>query len=128
MKQLLRLHEEYINSAQRQMNFGKLPVTVKQAETPVIAVERWKKVGSPATLTKTFHFRRSSDRNLFVTAILQYEEEIQHHSTLQLDEGVVTISLITKDTEQITEIDKEFARYCDVVFKDIVYRPDSTDM
>jgi len=124
LKQLLRLHEEYINSAQRQMNFGKLPVTVKQAEAPVIAVERWKKVGSPAVLTKTFHFRRSADRNLFVTAILEYEEEIQHHAALRLDEGVVTVSLMTKDTEQITEIDKEFARYCDIVFKDIVYMPD----
>ena len=101
-----------------------MPVTVKQAEAPVIAVERWKKVGQPATLTKTFHFRRSGDRNLFVTAILQYEEEIQHHAMMQLDEDIVTISLITKDTEQITEIDKEFARYCDVVFKDIVYMPD----
>lgn len=122
--QLLRLHEDFINSAERQMNFGKLPVTVKQSEVPLIAVERWRKVGSPATLTKTFQFRRPADRNLFVIAILQYEEEVQHHSMLQLDEETVVVSLITKDTEQITEIDKEFARYCDVVFKDIVYRPD----
>ena len=115
------LHESFIEQAKRPMMFGKLPVSVKEAEAPVIAVERWKVDEHTRRLTKKFQFRRLEDRNNFVQQMMTYELEIQHHARITIEEDNVTIEVVTKDVERITEIDREFATYADVVFKDVVY-------
>jgi len=124
MKHLQFLHEEFIQSANRSMQLGKLPVTVKQSEVPLIAVERWRKEGTPKSLVKLFSFRRHEDRNSFVRALFDYEEQVKHNASMRIDEDMVEVTVVTKDIEQITELDKEYAAYCDEVFKDLVHMPD----
>lgn len=118
---LSRLHEEFIDAARRPMSFGRLPVLPKGVDVPVLAVERWKKVESPTRLRKTFKFRTQEMRNTFVRELLQYETETQHNAMITVDEGEVTLDIRTKDIDQITELDKEYARAADELFKDVVY-------
>ena len=122
---LTQLHEEFIDAAHRPMLFGQLPVNARHPEIPLVAVERWRKEGHPKALVKKFTFRRSTDRNLFVVVMMEYEEHVQHHARLTLDEGTVEVKVCTKDIDQITEMDKEYSTYCDAVFKDLVNAPDS---
>jgi pterin-4a-carbinolamine dehydratase len=106
------------------MQFGRLPVNTRRVELPVVPMDRWVKEGSPAHLTKTYKFRRQSDRNPFVLALMEYEEQVGHHARLTLDEDTVKVELLTRDIEQVTELDKEFAKYADDVYKDLAMRPD----
>jgi len=121
MKQLSRLHEEFIDAARRPMTFGRLPIKPVEGDVAIIAVDRWTKVDSPKRLRKTYKFRSQKLRNSFIRDLLDYEDEIQHNATITIDEGQVTLDVRTKDVDQITEIDKEYAKYADVLFKDIVY-------
>ena len=66
--QLQRLHERFIEKANRPMDFGRLPVRPKQADAPVIAIDRWQE--AEGALYKTYRFRRSTDRADFVMQLL----------------------------------------------------------
>lgn len=113
------LHEQFIEQANRPMTFGALPVSPKDAEAPVIAVDRWKIVDG--VLTKPYKFRRIEDRDSFVMALLSYEREVQHNAIITIDHDSVGLRLVTKDVDRVTELDKEYARYADVLFRDLVY-------
>jgi len=105
------------------MQFGRLPINPKEIELPVVPMDRWilkdKKI-----LVKTYRFRRPIDRNTMLKTLLAYEENVQHHAIMSLREDSLTIELTTKDVEKVTEIDKEYAKFADQVFKDVVMSPD----
>ena len=124
MKQLQALHEEFIEKARRPMSFGRLPINVKEIELPVVPMNKWIKEGDPKALVKTYQFRRMSDRNIFVNELLQYEEDVEHNADITLSEDKVKISIYTKDIKQITELDEEYTKFADKLYKDIVIAPD----
>lgn len=119
MKQMKNLHENFINNARLPMTFGKLPIVAHGKDVPIIAANRWNK--SSNSLIKTYDFISKDLRNDFVRLILIYEEELGHYSTMTIQEDSVTITLQTRVIEQITELDKEFAKHSDEIFKDVVY-------
>ena len=125
MKKLLLLHEEFIQKANRPMTFGALPVSPKEAEAPILPVERWRIMDD--SLCKLYKFRRAVDRDHFVIALLSYEAETQHHADILIMEGEVSLKLSTKDLQKVTELDKEYARFADQLFRDLVYSPDHGD-
>ncbi len=114
-----RLHEEFIEPSNRAMNFDKLPVQPKEGQPPILPAERWRNVND--ALHKTYKFRRLVDRNQFVVSLLAYEQVVGHNAELVIAEQQINLKLQTKDINRITELDKEYARYADVLFKDIVY-------
>lgn len=118
---LKKLHEQFINSANRQMTFGKLPINPKEQNTPIIVTNKWKT--NDKVLTKTFQFQRKGDKNKFVIALLEYEAETEHNAIIIINEDTVTLELFTKDLDKVTEIDKVYAKFADVLFKDVVYNP-----
>jgi pterin-4a-carbinolamine dehydratase len=119
MKQLQILHEQFIEKANRPMRFGALPVTPKEAEAPVFAVDRWKE--ADGALYKTYRFRRMPDRDHFVVELLAYEMNVQHHADIRINHDEVSLKLQTKDISKVTELDKEYARFADITFKELVY-------
>ena len=58
--------KEYVEKANRPMDFGALPVEPKEAEVPLMATERWRQVEN--SLVKKFQFRREGDRDKFCLA------------------------------------------------------------
>jgi pterin-4a-carbinolamine dehydratase len=116
---LTALHEDFIKNANQQMLFGRLPISAKQAETPILAKERWRILDG--YLVKKYIFRVPQDRNRFIIGLLNYEQEVGHNALLMACEGEITIKLITQDVNKVTEIDKEYASYCDVLYRDVVY-------
>jgi pterin-4a-carbinolamine dehydratase len=120
---LSRLHEEFIDKARRPMSFGRLPISTIEGYVAIIPVEKWTKVDSPLRLRKTYKFLSSAARNQFVEGLFEYEDRTNHNAVITIDEGQVTLDIRTKDVDQITELDKEYAKFADVLFKDIVYSP-----
>lgn len=119
---LKALHREFIEKANRPMSFGALPIEPREAEAPVIAVERWREVDH--TLVKTYQFRRDGDRDKFLMGLLDYERQVQHNAIIVVQADKVGLRLTTHDVDRVTELDKEYARFADVLFRDVVYCPD----
>lgn len=119
MKTLQSLHEAFIEKANRPMTFGRLPVRPRQPAAPVIAMDRWQEL--EGSLYKTYRFRRTEDRADFIVQLLAYEASVHHNAQIKIDEGEVAVKLTTKDLDRVTERDKEYARYADVLFRGLVY-------
>lgn len=121
MTHLKRLHESYIDKARRPMAFGKLPIAPLASGVAIIPVDRWETVDSPKRLHKAYKFISNNLRNAFVEGLFDYEKKIGHNAKITVEEYKVTLDVYTKDIDQITELDKEYAQYADVLFKDTVY-------
>jgi pterin-4a-carbinolamine dehydratase len=121
MPKLTQLHEDFIEKAQRPMTFGGLPVRTRAPEAPIIPMDRWKE--ADGALYKTYKFREPDQRDRFVLAMLNYERDVQHNAQIRIDEGEVSLRIQTRTAERVTELDKEYARFADCVFKDLVSRP-----
>jgi pterin-4a-carbinolamine dehydratase len=124
MKKLSHLHEEFIHQAQRPMSFDKLPVIPKVGDVPIVTSERWHVDPATKQLIKTYRFRLISQRNDFIKEILTYEDKIKHCGVIVINNDCICISLITKNINVVTAIDKEYAKFCDILYKDIVYNQD----
>lgn len=108
--------------ADRPMTFGKLPISAREPDAPLVAMNRWEKCDD-GSITKTYTFKRKEDRNPFLYALLEYEEEVGHNANITVAGDSVNVRLITHDIDQVTELDKEYASYADTAYKDIVTTP-----
>jgi pterin-4a-carbinolamine dehydratase len=102
------------------MQFGRPPINPKKIEIPIVPMNKWNVLKGPPRLSKTFLFRRPKDRSEFVKEMLDYEDKIGHNADIRLSESEVTIEIYTKDVERVTEVDKEYAKYSDEIYKEIV--------
>lgn len=118
---LKKMHENYIESSKRPMSFGRLPVDPKKIELPVVPMEKWALKSDPKRLVKIFRFRRAGDRNLMIKMLLDYEDQVKHTADIVIREETIQLELYTKNVEVVTELDKEYARQADQIFKDIAY-------
>jgi pterin-4a-carbinolamine dehydratase len=109
----------FTDPSKAQMQFGVKPVIVRGQELPVFPTNRWRNCGS--YITKRYEFRRLSDKQRFVEIVMKYERKVQHFSQMNIDRESVTLKLSTQTVDKPTEIDKEFAKFVDGVFKDITY-------
>lgn len=116
---LKHLHESFLEKARQPMSFGRLPVVAKDADVPVVATNRWMKQNN--SLKKTYSFRLSAERNNFLQQLMEHEEDVGHHTILLVSKEEVTVTLQTADIDQITELDKEFAKWLDELYRDVVY-------
>lgn len=119
------LHEEFIEMNQRPRTYDKLPVKPKEPEAPVLAMNRWRE--ADGALYKTYQFRRLRDRNDFVMQLLAYESTTEHAAELRVKADSVDVKIQTQDLGKVTELDKEYARYADVLFRGLVYSPSYGD-
>jgi len=123
---LKKLHEQFIEKANRPMTFGKLPIVPKPADVPVVATERWRKVEN--SLVKKYQFRRPGDRERFLLGLLDYERKVNHNATIVVQADSVQVKVFTHDVDVVTELDKEYAAFADLLFKDVVYAPDNSHL
>lgn len=71
-------------------------------------------------IEKVFYFFDTKRRNRFLNFIFKYEEENKHHADILIKENYIKIRLKTKDINQVTELDKEFAKFADDSFIDVI--------
>lgn len=100
------------------MNMGKLPIDPKESESPIVVGSRWMK--SENVLVKTYSFRRPADKRLFVNGLFDYEGKVEHHAEMLIRQDDVTVRVKTENVG-VTELDYEYARFADALFRDVVY-------
>ncbi len=89
----------------------KLPVNVKPGVD-------WEIKKSPNRLVKKFKFKKRKHLFNFVGDILEYENEKQHHGEITIRYKTVTVKVWTHDLNDITEVDTEYARTLNEIYKD----------
>lgn len=117
---LVDIHKNYIKESTRSIVDGSLPIKAKIPVTPIMAIEKWRSTDD-GSIIKKFIFESYDDRNRFLLSLLNYELEKGHHAKMLVEELTVTIKLITKDLNKLTELDKAYSKYADVIRKDIAY-------
>lgn len=119
MSYFSRLHEEFIDRARKPMDFGNLPVKPVAPDVPVIVSSKW--ANRDKKLSKVFRFRNLNERNLFVKLLLDHEQEVQHNANIVIDEDYVDVCIWTRDINSITELDKEYAKHADSLYKEVMF-------
>ena len=67
-------------------------------------------------LSKTFLFKNYRQSFGFVSQIVLLAEKKNHHPTITLEYGSVTIALISHDVNEITERDIDLAKQIDKIY------------
>lgn len=114
---LKTLNEFFIRTS-RDNDISRMPISPSRANRPIVPLERWSTVDG--VYVKTYHYQSLTHRNEMIKCLLKYEEDINHCASMHVDEKSLTLSLKTKTIDSITELDKEYAKYADQVFKDVI--------
>lgn len=116
------LFKEFIEFNDRNnFRLNSLPVRKndQQVQLPITPVERWSIISGK--LVKTFKFKKRADRARFVASILKYEQEVGHFAKITILSDQVKISVITVGIDRVTELDYEYAKFIDSLFRDITF-------
>ena len=95
--------------------FGKVNLAV-----PIQAHQNtWEVVESPNRLLKDFSFSSYDQLQSFLLELMQYQEEVNHHSKITVDHRNIRVESYTHDVEDVTELDKELANMADMIYRDV---------
>ena len=92
---------------------GELPVAVSKSEWMVV------NDGEVERLTRVFSFDDPKMVKDFVTHLIFEQEDMGHHARIIIEGGDVKIETHTHDVNEVTELDKELADFCDDLYRDI---------
>jgi pterin-4a-carbinolamine dehydratase len=112
---LVSRHLSHLN--ERFLPSSSPPLSPKE-RLPVSPQTKWDSSGG--VLKKTFRFEDDKKRYEFVIGLMGIESESGHHAKILIEENAVTVELFTRDVDQITELDREYARSCDTLFKEVM--------
>jgi len=88
-----------------------LPITADKSS--------WVVSSDPERLMRIFEFPSIDLRNYFLSELLAYEQEFAHYAKICAEGTEVIIEVYTHDLMRVTELDKEYANQCDVIFEDL---------
>jgi pterin-4a-carbinolamine dehydratase len=90
---------------------------------PVTPVKSgWEKVTDPERIRRTFTFLDRNSLHDFVSMLLQYEDQVNHHGRHTIDHDQVTVEIYTKDINRVTKTDLDYARSVDELFKQASFK------
>ena len=96
-------------------------LAIKSFGMPIQASQRseWEVVSDPNRLMKRFKVSPYEKLVQFVHALLDYQDEVQHHAKITIESDEVIIEVYTHDVNDVTELDMEYAATADHILEDI---------
>ena len=77
----------------------------------------WERLRDPERIRRVFTFIDRSSLREFLSLLLEYEDEAQHHGMHTIDHDQVSVEIYTKDINRVTQTDLDYARQVDELFK-----------
>ena len=109
-----------IGKSTRRMLGTLVESTVRDITLPVaVDTSDWIVLSSPERLYKKFLFKSTAGLKFFIDELLFFQEKIQHHAKITIENTSVSIETYTHDIDSITEQDKMLSSYCDEIYDDI---------
>ena len=116
------LMKEYFNREESEPDFDLSRFGLHKMKSGALPVSpsstSWKIVSSPNRLMKTYKFDSFSFFMAFLDELLRYQESLQHHAKLTVQDREVIVEVWTHTVEDVTEMDKEYAKTCDSIYAD----------
>ena len=97
---------------------------IPEIHTPTVPIQphvcSWEVHSSPERFSKMYKFT-SRDRLVdFLNEVLRFENEMGHYGTQKIDFDSVIIEVYTHTVNKITELDQEYIRAMDHIYKDVL--------
>jgi pterin-4a-carbinolamine dehydratase len=94
-------------------------------DTPAGPVEEgqpneWTLLGDPARLVCTFQFDDPSIMRRFVSEVMDFQEDAQHHGKILIESQAVNVEVWTHDINDVTELDREYASELTDIYDDVM--------
>lgn len=80
----------------------------------------WEIHTDPERFSRKFKFESRPRLISFVNYVLSFEDEFHHRGEIRIDDKEVDISVYTHDVNKITELDKEYVRHVDNIYRDVL--------
>ena len=80
---------------------------------------RWFTKQSPERLCRTYEFSNRRSAREFISELMDYEDQNNHHGEIKCKGSAVTIEVYTHDLNAVTEVDKEYANEAELIYNDI---------
>ena len=90
-----------------------LPIEVREAT--------WQTIPDPERLVREFDFSDFESFYYFLSELLRYQEEKDHHSDISISHRKIQVATYTRDVDEVTEIDIDLANFCDEIYDDIYH-------
>jgi len=118
MKDYLDTHSEKQRGINRRLLSESF--TDVHIDLPVSPVEnKWTLASAPERLLRKYEFKSIEQRSMFIEEVLSLEESSGHFAKITIEGLSVLIEVWTHDLNRVTELDKEYASDCDVLFSDV---------
>lgn len=75
---------------------------------------------SPERFYREYTFQSKRQIVAFIEEILRYETEVNHSGTQKIDDLTVSIEVYTHNINRITELDQEYIKHVDFIYKDVL--------
>lgn len=109
----------------------RVPIVPRDPDVPVVRTNRWIRTRDDVLdvekLVKEYEFIDAATKVQFIASLSSYEEQIQHHANVYIEfqeskpQFRVRLELWTRNINQVTELDKEYARFADTLYRELVY-------
>ena len=117
--------KEYINRGESvRHDYAKslIPESFKSFQNmPIVpsSQNEWELYDHPERLVRLYAFNSHYHRNMFVSEVLSHEEETGHDAKITIKGMEVTVEVWTHDIDRVTELDQEYAGFCDMLYSDV---------
>ena len=113
MKSVSGLMTEYFQSHSRS-------VLNELTDVPIVpSKSEWDTLQSPERLSRIYEFKNSSDSMVFfVQELVEFQERLGHHAKITIEKDQVSVEVYTHGVKRITNIDKEYAKEADSIYRD----------
>ena len=102
----------------------------KTIDVPIAKASRWIRtrddIQGVEKLVKEYTLTNKQDKIKFIKGLLSYESETYHtanvmHVTDSDNNIIILLELWTENIKQVTELDKEYAHFADLLYRNITY-------
>ena len=80
----------------------------------------WHTIESPRRLRKTYELHKLNIVKHFVIELLDYEMRTFHNAKIIIENTRVTIEVYTHEIDDITNADRDYAKYADLLYTDAI--------
>ena len=78
----------------------------------------WTVKEDPNRLHRVYKFKSVSHQQNFVADLIDYEDEFKHNAQILIKGQTIEISVYTHYLNDVTEMDREYAKVADEIYKD----------
>jgi len=125
MARLLReMMGDYLTDLEQSARSIESPIASRTTVTRALPIKpktsTWELLRDPRRLSKTYEFKSFQKYNSFIREILDHESESGHNGKITCEYPTVNVEVTTHRLNDVTELDKKYAKVCDQAYDDVM--------